>query len=101
MINPSSGKTLNVIHRIIEQMEHKLLPTNILKKINFIKINFFEIFNKVEFYIFHHCLNKKISDFLQLFGKIQSIDSLINYHQRLMKEIFSIIGIKDGVIYSL
>ncbi len=79
-------------------MEHKILSTNIFKKINYIKLSFCEIFNKIEFYIFFDCLNKRINEFLLFCHECQSIDSMINYHMKLLKDIYHKIGIKENVI---
>ena len=83
----------------IDKLDRKILPLNIFKKINFIKLNFWEIFNKVEFYIFYHCLNKKINEYIEFCHESQSIDALINSHMRLLKDIYFNIGIKESVIF--
>jgi len=86
-----------ILQTEINKLGHKILPVNIFKKINFIKLNFCEIFNKVEFYIFYHCLNKRINEYLSLCHESQSIDALINSHIRLLKDIYLSIGVKQTV----
>lgn len=53
----------------------------------------------MEFYLFYHCLNKRLNDFLGLCHESQSIDGLINSHMRLLKEVYLNIGIKETVIF--
>ena len=45
--------------------------------------------------MFHHILNKRLNDFLKLCEEIESIDTLINSHLRLLKDIYFTIGIKE------
>jgi len=84
---------------LLDKIQHKVLPVNIYKKLNFIKLIICEIFNKVEFHIFYHCLNKKLNDYQLLCHESQSIDALITFHLKLLKDIYLHIGLKDTVRY--